>query len=79
MAHRLQIVSADGRLLARSDRPAGDDLARRSRQVRPPPHGPWLAGHLAEARPELLAEHGHLSIVIGSYGCVLNELIASAD
>jgi pimeloyl-ACP methyl ester carboxylesterase len=42
-------------------------------------HGEWLAGHVAGARPRLLADHGHLSIVIGSYGRVLDDLIASAD
>jgi pimeloyl-ACP methyl ester carboxylesterase len=42
-------------------------------------HGEWLAGHVAGARPQLLADHGHLSIVIGCYGRVLDDLIASAD
>jgi pimeloyl-ACP methyl ester carboxylesterase len=41
-------------------------------------HGEWLAGHVAGARPQLLADHGHLSIVIGSYDSVLDDLIASA-
>jgi pimeloyl-ACP methyl ester carboxylesterase len=41
-------------------------------------HGEWLAGHVAEARPQLLAEHGHLSILISSYDRVLDDLIASA-
>lgn len=41
-------------------------------------HGEWLAGHVAGARPQLLADHGHLSIVIGSYGRVLDDLIASS-
>jgi hypothetical protein len=45
----------------------------------PAAHGRWLAGHVAGARPQLLAEHGQLPIVIGSYGRVLDELIASAD
>jgi pimeloyl-ACP methyl ester carboxylesterase len=40
-------------------------------------HGEWLAGHVSGARPQLLADHGHLSILIGSYDRVLDDLIAS--
>jgi pimeloyl-ACP methyl ester carboxylesterase len=45
----------------------------------PAAHGAWLAGHVAGARAQLLADHGHLSILIGSYGRVLDELLASTD
>jgi pimeloyl-ACP methyl ester carboxylesterase len=41
-------------------------------------HGRWLAGHVAGAQAQLRAEHGHLSLVIGSYGEVLDGLLASA-
>jgi pimeloyl-ACP methyl ester carboxylesterase len=41
-------------------------------------HGRWLAGHVAGAQAQLRAEHGHLSLVIGSYGEVLDDLLASA-
>jgi pimeloyl-ACP methyl ester carboxylesterase len=39
-------------------------------------HGEWLARHVAGARPRLHSEHGHLSLAIGCYGDVLDELIA---
>lgn len=41
-------------------------------------HGKWLAANVARAQPRLLTEHGHLSIAVGSYGSVLDELLASA-
>jgi pimeloyl-ACP methyl ester carboxylesterase len=41
-------------------------------------HGAWLAGHVAGARPLLCPDHGHLSLAVGSYGEVLDDLIASA-
>jgi pimeloyl-ACP methyl ester carboxylesterase len=41
-------------------------------------HGRWLAEHVSGASAQLPAEHGHLSLAIGSYGRVLDELIASA-
>ena len=49
-------------------------------------HGQWLASHVSgrrrhattnDAKPMLLAGEGHLSIEIGSYGAVLDDLVAS--
>ncbi|HWF36531.1 MAG TPA: alpha/beta hydrolase [Solirubrobacteraceae bacterium] len=42
-------------------------------------HGEWLAAHVAGARPRLLADHGHLSITLGSYDKVLDDLLAAGD
>ena len=39
-------------------------------------HGEWLAANVAGARPQFPPEHGHLSIVIESYGQVLDDLMA---
>jgi pimeloyl-ACP methyl ester carboxylesterase len=41
-------------------------------------HGRWLAEHVAGATPHLRTDHGHLSLAIGSYGAVLDDLIAHA-
>lgn len=41
----------------------------------PPPHGRWLADHVAGARPRLLPGEGHLSIEVLRYGEVLDELV----
>src|SRR5262245_49128475 len=40
-------------------------------------NGRWLAGTVSGARPHLLAGEGHLSLTVGSYGRILDDLVAS--
>jgi pimeloyl-ACP methyl ester carboxylesterase len=40
-------------------------------------HGKWLAAHVSGAKAKLLAGEGHLSLEVGSYGDVLDDLVAS--
>jgi pimeloyl-ACP methyl ester carboxylesterase len=40
-------------------------------------HGKWLADHVSGAKARLLAGEGHLSLEVGSYGAVLDDLVAS--
>jgi pimeloyl-ACP methyl ester carboxylesterase len=39
-------------------------------------HGRWLAEHIPTARPHLLDDHGHLTLVVDSFGRILDELLA---
>lgn len=40
-------------------------------------HGRWLADHVNGAQARLLEDEGHLSLMVGSYGRVLDELLAA--
>jgi pimeloyl-ACP methyl ester carboxylesterase len=40
-------------------------------------HGRWLAEHVAGARAELRPAEGHLSIALGAYGEILDDLLAA--
>lgn len=42
-------------------------------------HGEWLASHVPGARVHLLPEEGHVSLSIGRYGDVLDELLATGS
>jgi pimeloyl-ACP methyl ester carboxylesterase len=42
-------------------------------------HGEWLAGHVHGAHPQLRDGEGHLSIVIGRYGEILDDLTAGTE
>lgn len=41
-------------------------------------HGEWLAAHVRGARSQLRPEHGHLSLLVGAIGEILDDLLAAA-
>ncbi|MGA2014118.1 MAG: alpha/beta hydrolase [Solirubrobacteraceae bacterium] len=46
-------------------------------QFVPAAHGDWLIEHVPNAQPKRLPEHGHLSIAVGLYGEILDELLSA--
>lgn len=72
----LAIVHDWGFSLEAIERPVTIWQGAQDRMV-PFDHGRWLAAHVSGAKAQLLAEEGHLSLTIGSYGRVLDELLAA--
>lgn len=62
--------------LGEIDRPVTIWQGGQDRMV-PFDHGGWLADHVAGATAQLLPEEGHLSLTVGSYERVLDDLLAS--
>jgi hypothetical protein len=90
MGERLQIRATGGRLLdvMAMSRPWGFELSG----IEVPltiwqggedrfvsfAHGERLAANVPDARARLTAKEGHLSIVVGSYGAILDDLLERA-
>jgi pimeloyl-ACP methyl ester carboxylesterase len=41
-------------------------------------HGRWLAEHVADARARMEPDHGHLSLYVGSFGTLLDDMLERA-
>jgi pimeloyl-ACP methyl ester carboxylesterase len=41
-------------------------------------HGRWLTARIPDARAELSAEDGHISLAVGRFGDILDGLVAQA-
>ena len=61
--------------LAAISRPVAVWQGREDRMV-PFAHGVWLAAHVPTARPHLLAEEGHVSLCVGAFDYILDDLLA---
>jgi pimeloyl-ACP methyl ester carboxylesterase len=42
-------------------------------------HGQWLAAHVAGANARLLDDEGHLSLIVGSFPAILDDLMAVSE
>ena len=62
--------------LSAIDRPVTIWQGGQDRMV-PFEHGRWLADHVAGAKAQLLPDEGHLSLTVGAYGRVLDDLLAT--
>ena len=70
----LAFIADWGFSLAAIDRPVAVWQGSDDRMV-PYAHGGWLAANVAGAQPRLLDGEGHLSILLGAYGRLLDDLV----
>ncbi len=71
----LAFVRDWGFALDRIERPVAVWQGSEDRFV-PYSHGRWLAANVAGAQPRLLDGEGHLSLLLGAYGRLLDDLVA---
>jgi pimeloyl-ACP methyl ester carboxylesterase len=74
----LAFVGEWGFALDRIERPVAVWQGSEDRFV-PYSHGRWLAANVAGAQPRLRDGEGHLSLLLGAYGRLLDDLVALAD
>jgi pimeloyl-ACP methyl ester carboxylesterase len=72
----LELISDWGFDLSDISRPVTIWQGAQDRMV-PLAHGEWLAAHIPGARAKVLADHGHLSLALGHYGELLDDLVAA--